>query len=44
MDRCFVSSNKATQILGVHANTLRTWESKGIIEPGGARRYNVNAL
>ncbi len=46
MDNNFVSSNKATQLLNVHPNTLRTWESKGLIKsyrstPQGQRKYDV---
>lgn len=45
MNKQFVTSSKASKILGVHSNTLRIWESKSIIEsfrsPGGKRQYNV---
>ena len=41
----FVTTKKATEILGVHYQTLYYWEKKGKIEtirtPGGRRLYNV---
>lgn len=44
----FVSSKKATKTLGIHANTLRTWESKGKIKSirtaGGSRRYDITSF
>lgn len=43
----FLASRKASAVLGVHPNTLRTWESKNLIEtiktPSGQRLYNVNS-
>jgi putative resolvase len=49
MDNIFVSSNKAANVLNVHSNTLRTWESKGLIKsyrstPRGQRRYDVESF
>lgn len=45
-NKTFVTSRSASHTLGVHANTLRTWADKGLIEsvriPGGKRRYNVD--
>lgn len=46
MDNRFVSSKKASQILNVHPNTLRTWEEKGLIETfrltqTSQRKYNI---
>lgn len=42
----FISINKASQILGVHQNTLRKWADDGQIETirskGGHRRFNVD--
>jgi len=41
----FVVPKKASQILGVHYQTLRAWDAKGKIETirmdGGKRLYNV---
>jgi predicted site-specific integrase-resolvase len=41
----YISGKKASEILKVHQNSLRTWDQKGIIEtirtPGGKRLYNV---
>jgi predicted site-specific integrase-resolvase len=43
----FVTSKKACNILGVHPNTLRTWEQKNLIKsiktPSGQRLYNTNS-
>jgi predicted site-specific integrase-resolvase len=43
----FVASRKASEILGVHSNTLRNWESKNLIQaiktPSGQRLYNINS-
>jgi predicted site-specific integrase-resolvase len=41
-----VSSSKASNLLNVHPNTLRAWESKGLIKsyrstPSGQRKYDV---
>jgi putative resolvase len=46
MSECtFVVPKKASQILGVHYQTLRAWDAKGKIETirmdGGKRLYNV---
>lgn len=42
-----VSIKKASQIIGVHPQTLRAWDKKGIIIPiriGEQRRYNIAEL
>jgi predicted site-specific integrase-resolvase len=43
----YLSSRKASEILGIHPNTLRSWESKNLIEaiktPSGQRLYNTNS-
>jgi len=46
MDINFVSSSKASKLLNVHSNTLRSWEAKGLIQAyrscsTGQRQYNV---
>ena len=46
MDTNFIGGKEACEILGVHRNTLYTWERKGTIEvfrntPRGKRYYNV---
>jgi predicted site-specific integrase-resolvase len=46
MNNNFVSSSKASNLLNVHPNTLRAWESKGLIKsyrstPSGQRKYDV---
>ncbi len=44
----YVPSRKATQELGVHANTLRTWANEGKIKhiktPSGQRLYDTSSL
>lgn len=48
MNTDFVSSKKASEVLGIHSNTLRTWESKGKIRSvrteGGSRRYDISSF
>jgi predicted site-specific integrase-resolvase len=46
MNNKFVSSKEASKLLNVHSNTLRAWESKGLIttyrsSPTGQRQYDV---
>lgn len=40
--------NEVAEILGVHQNTLRNWEKRGIIKParlpGGYRRYSTSDI
>ena len=49
MDINFISSKKAAEILNVHPNTLRTWESKNLIKTyrcgiNGQRKYDVESF
>jgi len=43
-----VTSKKACQMLGVHANTLRKWADNGKIKairtPAGQRLYDIQAF
>jgi len=46
MDTNFIGGREACEILGVHRNTLYSWEKKGTIEvfrntPRGKRYYNI---
>jgi len=46
MNNSFISSSKAAKTLNVHPNTLRAWESKGLIKSyrigeKGQRKYDV---
>ena len=46
MNSSFISSSKASKILNVHPNTLRAWESKGLIHSTrigekGQRKYDI---
>jgi predicted site-specific integrase-resolvase len=44
----FIPSRKAARILGVHANTLRSWADSGkishIVTESGQRKYDVSGL
>lgn len=44
----FVAVAEAASQLGIHVDTLRAWEEKGLINPhrtpGGHRRYNVKEI
>ncbi len=44
----YLSSRIASEIIGVHSNTLRNWAKSGkiqhIITPSGQRKYNVEAF
>jgi predicted site-specific integrase-resolvase len=44
----FITSKKATEILGIHINTLRNWEANNQIEsirtPGNTRLYNIDSF
>jgi predicted site-specific integrase-resolvase len=44
----YLPSRKASEMLGVHPNTLRNWANSGKIEqittPSGQRKYNVQSL
>eukprot|EP00961_Rhodomonas_salina_P151265 2036290-Rhodomonas_salina.1 len=49
MDTRYVSTGKASQIIGVHPNTLRRWADEGRIKswvPGGGRkrRFDISSL
>ena len=49
MSSDFITSNKAAKLLNIHPNTLRTWDSKGLIRSlrigeKGQRRYDVSNL
>jgi predicted site-specific integrase-resolvase len=49
MNNEFVSSNKASKLLNVHPNTLRIWDSKGLVRSlrigdKGQRKYDISAL
>lgn len=48
MNNIFVSGSKASKILGVSQNTLRSYAKnnkiKFIVTPGGHRRYNINSF
>jgi len=43
-----ISIGKAAEILGVHRDSLRSWDNKGLIEgvktPGGHRRYRLSEI
>ncbi|MEM5831456.1 MAG: MerR family DNA-binding transcriptional regulator [candidate division WOR-3 bacterium] len=49
MEKKFIRIKEASLILGVHPQTLRRWEKKGLIKPvriglKRERRYNLNVL
>lgn len=49
MNSDFITSNKAVKLLNIHPNTLRTWDSKGLIRSlrigeKGQRRYDISSL
>jgi putative resolvase len=46
-NKTFVSTKEASKLLNVHPNTLRSWESKGLISSyrineSGQRKYNIS--
>jgi putative resolvase len=46
MNSSFISSSKASKTLNIHPNTLRTWESKGLVKSyrigeKGQRKYDI---
>ena len=47
-DRALYSISVISDVTGVHPQTLRTYEAKGLLEPyrtdGGTRRYSGNDL
>jgi excisionase family DNA binding protein len=47
-DDILISLGKAAAILGVHRDTLRDWDTKGLVEavrtPGGHRRYRASDI
>jgi excisionase family DNA binding protein len=47
-DDILISLGKASEILGVHKATLRSWDDRGIVEavrtPGGHRRYRASDI
>ena len=44
----YISTKEACDKLGVHPNTLRSWDRKGLIKtmrtPGGIRMYDISSV
>lgn len=44
----YINTKEACQKLGVHPNTLRAWDNKGLIKtmrtPGGIRMYDISSV